>query len=180
MQKGINLLPEELRVRKRFNVSEKLPLVIILTFFCVLLVVSAFLLWRVVSGERYLRTIETELVQVQPAAIRAEKKANQIKEMERSLRQLQQICDQRLLWDPVLEKINDMIPQDAWLVSFSAETAGNLRIQGKARTLSSIAVLVNRLNLYPYFKDVSMQKAEEVGNLIVFEVIGKVDQGGDW
>lgn len=181
----INLLPPELRQDTPVNIRSVVRQAIAIT--SILLVVTALITfwWLVQSREREESQLAQRLQQLQQQVQQVQQLQKQRDQHRQKIASLEELVEQRILWSQLLRQINDSLPQDTW---FTRLTTGldqqNLIIQGKAGSLTSVGVLMYKLQQLERISEVNLRQAEEEQNggstVIRFELLARLaGKGGE-
>ncbi len=169
----INLLPEEIKEKRRYRTYRKILLLIILGVIIALLTISIWKYNTLDSYNKKLLVCERKLNRLTPIIDEIKdlnRKEEIIKEKESLLRDLEEgfNCGQMVV------DLNLIIPYQVWLTEFIILKENRFRITAQTCSNQNILQTINQLNKYPYFVDVELQCSAEEGCITKFNVQGKV------
>lgn len=161
MNNNINLLPVELRYGPGGDirgVGKKFFLM--LALWGIIVGYLGFTAWMLFE-QRQLRQLENELSDLKPRYEKVRHLEEENKRLAMEIKEFKKIQKDRANWTDIFQAINNNLPQDIWITSFSTNQ-GKIEVKGMAANLATIGVFLYQLNQLPYFSSFSLDKATEV------------------
>lgn len=177
----IDLLPPELRMRKRIEWGRILPILVA--------VVIAFMIgfsWivmtiRISALKGDIRRLEKELARKQEVVKLVRAIEEDIAKIRSRMELMEKVRGSRILWTDILDEIDSLLPHQLWLTSVLLSEAGKIEINGRGLTLSAISEFLRGLERSPNFSNVSLVYAKEVspeeGRALEFRITGDLKKG---
>ncbi|MCK5179077.1 MAG: PilN domain-containing protein, partial [Candidatus Omnitrophica bacterium] len=172
VRKHINLIPEEIKLRKRFEEKSKDLVaagVYILTIFAMLCLI---LISKIYFKASYLKNINDMYAPVIEASKRLEKDFSQMRLIKRELKD-------RHIAIEVLAELYDLIPTDVQLNGIKFSLQGRFSIEGNSRTMGMVFSFIGDMEESELFKNVESKRTtkrkEEGEEIVDFEIICTIE-----
>lgn len=170
--KCINLIPEEIKLRKKFEEKSKDLVAAGVYILTVLAMLCLILISKIYFKASYLKNINDMYAPVIEASKRLEKDFSQMRLIKRELKD-------RHIAIEVLAELYDLIPTDVQLNSIKFSLQGRFSIEGNSRTMGMVFSFIGDMEESELFKNVESKrttKRKEAGEEIVdFEIICTIE-----
>jgi len=170
----INLIPEEVKLRKKFEEKSKdlvtsgVYVMIILAMLCVSLISSIFF------KSSYLENLSDKYEPMIEVSKRLENNFSQIRTIKRALKNRNMALD-------VLAELYDLIPADIQLSSIKFTLQGNFSIEGNSRTMGTVFSFIGDMEESEIFKKVESRRTTkrrvDDREIVDFEIICILEDG---
>jgi Tfp pilus assembly protein PilN len=164
----INLIPEEVKLRKKFEekskdlVSSGISIMIILAMLCLSLITSIFF------KSSYLTKISEKYEPVIEASKRLEDDFSQMRGIKKALKDRNAALD-------VLAELYTLIPLEIQLSGIKFTLQGNFSIEGNSRTMGSVFSFIGDMEESAFFKKVESRRTTkrrvDDQEIVDFEII---------
>jgi len=170
----INLIPEEIKLRKKFEekskdlVSSGIYVMVILVMLCLSLISSIFF------KSSYLAQISDKYEPVIEASKRLENDFSTMRTIKKALRSRNMALD-------VLAELYDLIPADIQLNGIKFTLQGKFSIEGNSRTMGTVFSFIGDMEESVFFKKVESRRTTkrrvDDGEIVDFEIICILEDG---
>jgi len=169
----INLLPDEVKNKRKYNFYRKFSLLIILGVVMVLFVLNLYNYNTLGKYQKRVLVCKEKLEQINPliSEIKSfDEKEEIIKEKEELISNLEVGFN----CGAMIKDLNIAIPYQVWLTDFIILKENKFRIIAQTCTNQKIIETVSQLNQYPLFTDVKLECTEELPSAIRFDIRGNI------
>jgi len=170
----INLIPEEVKLRKKFEEKSKdlvasgLYMMVILAILCLTLISSIFF------KSSYLKNITDKYQPVIQASKRLEKNFSRMRSIKKELKN-------RNVAINVLSELYSLIPEDIQLNDIKFSLNGRFSIEGNSRTMGTVFSLIGSMEESTFFRKVESKRTtkrrEGDEEVVDFEIICILENG---
>jgi len=170
----INLIPEEIKLRKRFEEKSKdlvtsgISVMIILAMLCLSLIGNIFF------KSSYLTKLNDKYAPVIEASKRLEDNFSQMRAVKKALKSRNVALD-------VLAELYDLIPADIQLSGIKFTLQGNFSIEGNSRTMGTVFSFIGEMEESTFFKKVESRRTTkrrvDDQEIVDFEIICTLENG---
>ncbi|MCK5012454.1 MAG: pilus assembly protein PilM [Candidatus Omnitrophica bacterium] len=164
----INLIPEEIKLRKKFEEKSKDLVTAGVYILTILAMLCLMLISKIYFKASYLKNLNETYDSVIQASKRLEKNFSQIRLIKRELK------DRHIAME-VLAELYNLIPTDIQLNGIKFSLQGRFSIEGNSRTMGTVFSFIGDMEESEFFKNVESKrttKRKEDGEEIVdFEII---------
>lgn len=171
----INLLPVEVRQRKRINFKAAKKTVLVVLFVLIFLGSTASYLFSLHQSAEKLARIEAQIILLQEKEIRVHLLREETAVLEEQLTAYQQVLYDKLYWGEILTAITHMVPVNTWLTGVLIVEGEVLVLEGYGKSLPEVDFFVQSLDDKPYFVSAKLRSAlhEKKGDFpfVRFEII---------
>lgn len=173
-QTHINLIPEEIKLRKKFEEKSKDLVTAGVYIMTVLAMLCLMLISEIFFKASYLNNLKTTYDPVIQASKRLEKDFSQTRLIKRQLKD-------RPIAIEVLAELYDLIPTDIQLSGIKFSLQGRFSIEGNSRTMGTVFSFIGDMEESGYFKSVESKRTtkrkEGAEEIVDFEIICTLEEG---
>ena len=171
-RKYINLIPEEIKLRKKFEEKSKDLVAAGVYILTILAMLCLILISKIYFKASYLKNINDMYAPVIEASKRLEKDFSQMRLIKRELKD-------RHIAIEVLAELYDLIPTDVQLNGIKFSLQGRFSIEGNSRTMGMVFSFIGDMEESELFKNVESKRTtkrkEEGEEIVDFEIICTIE-----
>lgn len=170
----INLLPDEVKERRKRERYKKILLVVTVVLFVILIGANNYVEQIVANYQKKLQQLEEQAQQLEvneKVLVTQLKEKNEIQDQTTLITNLQN----KLNYQWMIKDLQMIIPQQVWLEKLMIDKSERLLVVGgRAEDNSQLLETTERLEKYPYFKRVKIDSSEQLNEDLHFTIKGQV------
>ncbi|MGM0501814.1 MAG: PilN domain-containing protein [Bacillota bacterium] len=169
----INLLPDEIKVKRKKEKYQKIGVVVLAVLLIGLVWTSSYL--QGLIGDYQARIKELNY-QLQDLETTKQALAGQLKvknQLQDKLTLVNNLKDD-LNYSWLIKDLNLIIPQQVWIEQLIIEEDNSLLISGQSTSNKLLLETTNRLEKYPYFEKIKITSSQNMNQQVNFVIKGQV------
>ncbi|TDX45405.1 PilN domain-containing protein [Orenia marismortui] len=169
----MNLIPKEYRLRIKYKEYRKRSIMVSLFLSLLLIGVVIYYQYSILDYQRSVITLNTKLESLSQEMAKAEFLKDQKRDIDRKKSIISKLSN-RVSYLQILEDLNLLVPENTFLEQFVINRDQSLEIIARTTNDHKAINILNRLEKYPYFKNLKMNFTDSQVNNLIFGIKGSV------